>query len=453
MRRWRTGFVIVLSVASPCFAQGQELLALRGGTVIDGTGAPPREATLLIREGRISALLAPGAAVPPGTRVIDLGGRTLIPGLVDACLLLDVAAGDTPARHGATLEALLAAGVTTARLMEAPVPSGVALRQAVASGALAGPRLLVSGPALDTFGREDPDDLRAEARLQAAAGADALAVGERATPDDVRAAIEEGRSLGLPVVGRLRRTPWTFASRDRIGGLLGPASWSIFYARPRDRETIRTALRTGGEIEARLEWLEKVDVDSDEMRRARRWLRRRHTPVVPLLARELSLATRDGATTEEHAAVVRYVWPRLAAHVLKLHRAGVTLVAGSGASAREIAVGGGLVSELELLALAGLTPLEVITAATSASASTLGLGESVGRLEPGMRADIVVLSRSPLADVANLRRVERVFSGGREWRPHGLVADAVGVETETHDASRVGSDAPGPELAGESRIR
>lgn len=433
MRTRRAGLAIALSMVAPCLALGQETLALKGGTLIDGSGAPPREATLLIRGERVAALLAPDAAVPPGARVIDVSGRTLIPGLIDACLRLEVAPGDAPALHAAALETLLASGVTTARLMEAPLSAGIAVQQAVASGALPGPRLLVAGPALDRVAGEDPDALQQEARVQAAAGADALLLGPAATPDAVRAAIAEGRRLGLPVVGRLRRTPWTFASRDRIGGLLGAASWSIFYAHPRDRERIRVALSTGGEVEARLEWLARVDVDSEEMRRARRWLRRRLTPVTPLLARELGLVTR-GARTEEHAAVVRHVWPRLAAHVMRLHREGVPLVAGSGAGAPELALGGGLVSELELLALAGLTPLDVITSATGGAARALGLGERAGRLAPGMTANVVVLERSPLADVANLRRVERLFVEGREWRPRRLVVNA----TSSRDAR------PGP---------
>lgn len=425
MRRRLSGLALALALAAPDLARGGDDLALTGGTVLDGSGAPPRSATLLVRGDRVAALLGPGAAVPPGTRVVDVTGRTLIPGLIDACLLLDLAPGDAPARHAAALDALLASGVTTARLMEAPLPAGLALRQAVAAGALPGPRLLVAGPTLDIEASGDPDALLREIRHQAASGADAIALGPRATPEAVRAAVAEGRQLGIPVVGRLRRTPWTFASRDRIGGLLGPAPWSIFYAHPRERETIRAALRTGGEIEAQLEWLVRVDVESEEMRRVRRWLRRRGTPVTPLLARQLGLVTRDGATTEEHAAVIRHVWPKLAAHVARLHRAGVPLVAGSGAGPRELAAGGGLVSELELLVLAGLTPLEAITTATGGAARALGLGESTGRLAPGMRADVVVLERSPLADIANLRRVERLFVAGREWHPGGQVADGM----------------------------
>jgi hypothetical protein len=271
--------------------------------------------------------------------------------------------------------------------------------------------LLVAGPLLDPGEGDDLGALRDEVRRQAAAGVDAISLGPRTPPPALRAAVAESRRHGVRVLGRLRRTPWTFAARDRIGGLLGPASWSDFYADPSDRERIRSALRTGGDAEARLEWLWRVDVDSEEMQRLRRWLRRRGVSVTPLLARQLALTAGAGSG---HADVARRVWPRLAEHVARLHTAGVHLVAGSGAGAAELATGGGLVAELELLSRAGLTPLEVIAAATSRAADALGLGGQLGRLAAGYRADVVVLERSPLADIGNLRTVERVFVAGRE---------------------------------------
>jgi imidazolonepropionase-like amidohydrolase len=417
--------VIVLFGAAPVASRGAEVLALTGGVVIDGSGAAPRPATLVVEGERIRALLAPGAALPPEARAVDVSGRTLIPGLIDACVRLVEEAGESPAAHRDTLAELLASGVTTVRVMDAPLAAGLALRQAVAAGALSGPRLLLAGPALDPAEGAEAEALRGEVETQARAGVDAILHGPGANREALRIAIAESARHGLPVLGRLRRTPWTFAARDRIGMLLGPAPWSIYYAQPRDRERIRSALHRRGETEARLEWLGLVDVDSEEMRRLRRWLRRRRIPVAPLLSHQLRLLTREAETPEAAAAVTRLAWPRLAEHVARLHAAGIALVAGSGAGPAELAAGGGVVSELQLMSLAGLTPLQAITAATGGAASALGLSDA-GRLAPGYRADVVVLESSPLADLAALRRVVRVLVGGREWKPGAHVARSTG---------------------------
>jgi len=103
-----------------------------------------------------------------------------------------------------------------------------------------------------------------------------------------------------------------------------------------------------------------------------------------------------------------------AAATARAHREGVRICAGTDA------IGGStpnLPEELGLLVrLAGLTPLEAIRAATAANADALGLADR-GRVRAGLRADLVLLSADPSADIANLRRVEAVFRAGRQVAP------------------------------------
>ena len=102
--------------------------------------------------------------------------------------------------------------------------------------------------------------------------------------------------------------------------------------------------------------------------------------------------------------------------ILALHRAGVPIVPGTDTGL----VGYGLHRELELYAEAGMTPLEVIQCATIGSARAMNLDRDSGTIEPGKRADMILVEGSPLANVADLRRVKRVFANGREYDPARL---------------------------------
>jgi hypothetical protein len=96
-----------------------------------------------------------------------------------------------------------------------------------------------------------------------------------------------------------------------------------------------------------------------------------------------------------------------------MHRAGVTILAGTGAGQGGIAPGETLHRELELLVAAGLTPAEALRTATLAPARYLGATTSLGAIEPGKIADLVLLDANPLADIRNTRKIAGVISGGK----------------------------------------
>jgi imidazolonepropionase-like amidohydrolase len=78
---------------------------------------------------------------------------------------------------------------------------------------------------------------------------------------------------------------------------------------------------------------------------------------------------------------------------------------------------GALVREMELMVAAGLSPREVLLAATAGNADLLGIAGKLGRLEPGMLADLLILESDPLENLGALRRIARVFKGGKEYAP------------------------------------
>jgi hypothetical protein len=100
-------------------------------------------------------------------------------------------------------------------------------------------------------------------------------------------------------------------------------------------------------------------------------------------------------------------------NLLRVHHAGITIAAGGDAGNIGSLHGPGLHRELELMASAGLTPAQVLVAATRGSAEVTGRGDEIGRLKPGMLADLVVLNANPLADIRNTRHMVMVMKGGQ----------------------------------------
>jgi imidazolonepropionase-like amidohydrolase len=131
----------------------------------------------------------------------------------------------------------------------------------------------------------------------------------------------------------------------------------------------------------------------------------------PRELRGLFEGVRREEVAERSAMFDRYV-----AFVGELHKRGVPIVAGT-----DIAVPGhSLHRELELYVQAGFTPMEAIQAATIVPARTMHLDKEVGTIEPGKRADLVVLGGDPLGDIRNIRKVETVVARGKTYEPGAL---------------------------------
>ena len=109
----------------------------------------------------------------------------------------------------------------------------------------------------------------------------------------------------------------------------------------------------------------------------------------------------------------QYLWPKVMQLSKMLYENGVTILSGTDIPNFDLVPGASLRHELEILAEAGIPPLEVIKIASNNGATALGIENDVGTIEPGKQADIVVLSDNPMDDISNTEKIEAVINNGQ----------------------------------------
>ncbi|HYC61796.1 MAG TPA: subclass B3 metallo-beta-lactamase [Thermoanaerobaculia bacterium] len=418
---------------------------LHNATVIDGTGAAARSGMDVIMRGEkiVDVVAANVAQHPDGAHVIDATGKFVIPGLVDmhAHLLLHPwnEQGEIEPRYDREsarehLRLFLRFGVTTVRDPGAETADAVLLRNLVRDRKVTGPTIFTAGRILTSsnFNPEpfvivrDEDAVRGEIRWQANAGVDAIKVYSSMPPELVKVAIDEAHRHELPLIGHLQRTTWTEAARLGIDGLEHAAPWSDVYIPASAREAA-----PGGML-ARVHWLEHLDEKAiDAMVAA---LAEHRVAVDPtLMAMHTKFFKQDSPDfalvpekvrkgwpagdftkewTREQYARAQRSWPTLLRLTKKMYDAGVHLVAGTDTPTPWIVPGASLHDELRLFADAGIPPHAILRMATFDAARALRREKEFGSIAPGLRADLIVLSKDPLASIANTRAIEHVIHRG-----------------------------------------
>ena len=396
-------FATAILVAAATAAVAQDL-DLVNATLVDGTGAGPLPGvTVSIRDGKISAISprTPGAAA--GVRRIDLKGRYLLPGLIDAHAHIE-----SPAAAKRALQS----GVTTARVLGDTHFQALGTRDLIRLGHVPGPELLVSPGhirpkpgvaffmAYPQFGDAIDGELRGPDRIAEATrafiekGADVIKVGasERAglastdprrpelTEDEIRAAVTEAATKKLHVA-----------------------------AHAHAREGVANAVRAGVRSVEHGTW-----VDDETLAE----MKRRGTFFVPTLAVMSPLGDPRGNSADDVALQLRTqsMMRPLRAAVNKAHALGITIAAATDGSYADGDDTGRIRVAHEIAMFrefAGMTPLESIAAATRNGAQVLGIGSRTGTIRPGLEADLVAYDGNPLADDLAFLEPRLVISDGR----------------------------------------
>lgn len=386
-------------------AAAQPWTLIEGATLVDPAASPPaRVVSVLVRGDRVEAV-APRLERPPFARVIEGRGRFIVPGLWDMHGHL-AALGPI----GRAPEHFVGHGVLHVRDMGGYLDQLTALRADIATGRRVGPTLRIAGPTLNS---EHPADFhrtlttageaRAAVRELKAAGVDHLKVHRATTREVFEAVIDEGRRVGLPVVGHVPLTvSWVDASRAGMRTI--EHIQTIFEnLQPDLRLTPERFSHLADDLEGAL---------GDEIFGV---LKANGTWFDPtLIGYEAAI---DGARPEA-AAARRQAYGRMKAIAAKAARAGVPIVTGTDVIAQP---GEMLLRELERLVEIGMSAPAVLTAATITSATAAGRPE-LGRVRAGGPASFLLVDANPLDDIAALRRLSLVVHQGRVFTVTDLAA-------------------------------
>lgn len=400
-----------------------ELTLLRGGTVIDGSGAAPLAEGAVLVEGERIRWVGPAAAAeaPPGTREIDVTGRTIMPGLIDCHDHMSYTGFDlrerassplslTMLRMADNLRVTLEAGITTVR------DAGgldVGFKLAVEAGLIPGPRLVLGISILSRTGGI------ADLRLRSGTVLEFMEL--PGIPSAVRDGVEECRKGVREVIHA--GADWVKCAST--GGVssptLGPCDAALTYdelrviveeAHMREKHTFVHAYGGPGLVDAVAAGIDCVEHGAYLCR---------HPETLARMAGEGRWLVPTFMVIKLHAERGTPWGRRKAADMRDDHRRTLEAALAAGVPVAMGTDAGGYghghnAVELQLLAENGMTPMQAIVASTGDAARLLGMESEIGTLAPGRYADLLVVDGDPLADLTLLDQPERlqlVLQGGR----------------------------------------
>jgi imidazolonepropionase-like amidohydrolase len=440
-RRYRIAFLSGLLLLG-CKQGRVDGVALVGATLIDGTGGPPlANAAIVIRRGKVESVGSYAAfQLPKRTSEVDLSGRWVIPGLIDAHAHVSQAASWAPSRY-------LAWGVTTVRDVHGPLSAALAFRRRANREESLSPRVYTAGSMIDGLPTTYPDAIGANAENDArkavdrlvSSGVDFIKVYSHVDAPLLRAIIDEAHTFNVAVAGHLGMTDAVAAAKAGISSI--EHLTGVPEAVSNQRSSLIAAHYRGffpGWTSFERSW---ASLDRASLTQLARRLAEQKVTLVPTLILHETLSRlndpallRDPALAAVPAApqrdwdvpgmIARAGWsgdefeafrrsrPMQDLFVREFSAAGGRIAAGTDSPNQLLVPGFSEHRELELLVEAGLSAREALRAATRNAAVLLGV-DSLGLVAPGKAADLIVLTRDPLSDIRNTRAIEAVMIRGR----------------------------------------
>jgi Amidohydrolase family len=442
-------FLILFAIEllpAPSAGQTTGPVVIQGGTLIDATGRPPIDDAVIVVEGdRIKAVGKRGqVAVPRGARLIDVKGKTILPGLIDGhCHLLDFIG-----------EIYLHLGVTTCPdITQNDDEWTLAQRNGTGLGKIRGPRIWSTGSRLvgppPAWARRSergyliktPEEARELVRKKKEAGIEIIKFNEYVSPEAIKAGAEEAHRLGLPItchcldvflaaeagftgvehhwapgmtsIGDVKKR-WEIHER-RMTGKINTADLPYFYE-PENFDKIVKAM-----VERNVSWSPTIAT----------WYRPLSPSVGRFKERELSILDKKEASYlpgvlreqalgqyERYAKFApdrlnnaREGYKKIEDFIRRFAQAGGLIRAGS--DPNNGLPGLGLHQELVMFVEAGLTPMQALQAGTINVAKAFRKDKDFGTVEPGKVADIIAVDGDPLKDIWAVQNVKLVMLGGK----------------------------------------
>ncbi len=427
---------LVAAIFAALLGSQQPVTVIRGGMVIDGTGAPPRAATIVIRGARIESVSA-NAGAPPGARVIDATGKTIVPGFFDLHTHLTASAvTGVAADWGKNAASYLAAGITSINDFAEYGEMYAPMRELLATR-IAGPHVHFAAR-LSTPGGHGTES-----------GWGDFVTLTASTPEEGRARIRQALTA-RPDVIKIFTDGWRYGTAPDLTSInLATLTAMVDEAHAAHVKVFtHTVTLAGAKIAAKA----GVDVLAHGMGDAPvddeiiALMKAHGTSCVPTLSvYELHdpkamhplaatlMGTKENKAvallkspkeTEAHAAR----WVNLTTSVRRFHEAGIPVAIGTDAGMPGTYHGYATLNEIERFVAAGLTPLEAIAAGTSGSAKALGIEAERGTLAPGKFADIVILDGHPEKNINDIEKTSAVFRDGEMLNLGALKAAIAATE-------------------------
>jgi imidazolonepropionase-like amidohydrolase len=437
-----TGAAFLLLLGSAFLIRAQQfqnLLVIEGATLIDGTGRPPvADAVIVIEDQRIQKIFRRGEqSYPQKAWVINARGKTIIPGLFD----IDTHIGQQGLEAAAqALSNYLYFGIMNISDTGVTLIHGEGLKKLEQDGKLVSPRIFEAGPTFTTQGGHPIPTNRALGRsidprtlTQIDGPKAAVEQVQRYVREykvaTVKTIMESGGDLGYPRMTietlkalvdeaqRHRLKVYAHAVfpadiRDSLKGGVDLVAHGVFEALTRESEIAQLMAKNKtswlpdlNNSEAALKLFDHPEIWSDSQVRksvAGRYIDMARDPKV--LERMRPRLERSRVRFEESLKTVK-----------ALYGLGVNILVGTDSTGapHRMFYGWDLHRELELLVKAGMTPMDVIVAASRKAAEYLGQERELGTVEPGKIADLIILSKNPLDDIRNTRTIERVIYAAR----------------------------------------